>query len=112
MPARTTLAMLVALLISIPTIAQDINSQLIEAAKKGDTVSIKTLLDAGADVNAKNGNGFTALMWAAGRGHTEIAQALLDAGADVNAKGNDGQTALMAATQAGHPQIAQALLEM
>ena len=26
--------------------------ELIEAAKKGDTVSIKALLDAGADVNA------------------------------------------------------------
>ena len=52
MPARMILAMLVALLIPIPAYTQDINSQLIEAAKKGDTVSIKALLEAGADVNA------------------------------------------------------------
>ncbi len=46
MPARMMPAMLLALLISIPAIAQDINSQLIEAAKKGDTVNIKALLEA------------------------------------------------------------------
>ncbi len=84
MPARMITAMFMALLISIPAYAQDIDLQLIEAAKKGDTVSIKALLEAGADVNAKDNDGLTALMWAAVRGHTETAQALLEAGADVN----------------------------
>ncbi|MCH7804350.1 MAG: ankyrin repeat domain-containing protein [Acidobacteria bacterium] len=79
MPARMIIAMLLALLISTPAIAQDINSQLIEAAKNGDTVSIKALLDAGADVNAKNEDGLTALWWAAG--HTEIVELLKKAGA-------------------------------
>ena len=85
MPARMIIAMLLALLISIPAIAQDINSQLVEAAKNGDTVSIKALLEAGADVNTTDANDRTALIWAAQKGHTETAQALLEAGADLNA---------------------------
>ena len=103
------IAMLMALLISIPAIAQDINSQLIEAAKKGDTVSIKALLEAGADVNTADVNGRTALIWAAQKGHTETSQALLEAGADVNAKGEDGYTALMYAANAGHTEIVELL---
>ena len=35
MPARMIIAMLAALLIPIPAYAQDVNSQLIEAAKRG-----------------------------------------------------------------------------
>ena len=81
MPDRMIIAMLLALLISIPAIAQDINSELIEAAKNGDTVSIKALLDAGADVNVKGEDGYTALMFAANAGHTEIVELLKAAGA-------------------------------
>ena len=86
MPARIIIAMLLVLLIPSPADAQDLNSQLIEAAKKGDTVSVKALLDAGAEANARDDDRQTALMWAAQEGHTETAQALLDAGAYVNAK--------------------------
>ncbi len=80
MPARMIIAML-ALVISIPTIAQDINSELIEAAKNGDTVSIKALLEAGADVNAKASGGKTALLAAAEGGHTDIIDLLRKVGA-------------------------------
>ena len=44
MPARMITAMLAALLISIPAIAQDVNSQLIEAAKNGETEKVRALL--------------------------------------------------------------------
>ena len=65
MPARMITAMLLALLIPVPAYAQDVNSQLIEAAKNGQTEKVKTLLEAGAKVNAKNKNGLTALIGAA-----------------------------------------------
>ncbi len=54
---------------------------LIGAAKKGDTETVKTLLAAGADVNAQNWVGQTALMQAAWHGHTAIVEILKEAGA-------------------------------
>ena len=110
MPARMIIAMLLALLISIPAIAQDINSQLVEAAKNGDTVSIMALLEAGADVNTTDVNDRTALIWAAQKGHTETAQALLEAGADVNAE-RRGTTALKIARSRGHTYLEPLLRE-
>ena len=41
---------------------------LILASSEGYTEVVKSLLDKGADVNANDHNGFTALMWAAYRG--------------------------------------------
>ena len=57
------------------------NSQLIEAASRGETEKVKALLDAETDVEAKNNNGHTALMLAGLSGHTETVAALLEAGA-------------------------------
>ena len=55
---------------------------LIEAAWKGDTDTVQTLLAQGADVNAKHNIGFfTALMLAQQEGHKEIFQLLKEAGA-------------------------------
>jgi len=56
------------------------------------------LIQAGADVNAKDTNGSTALIWAAQRcGLHELVKALVEAGADVNAKAAGGATPLMMA---------------
>ena len=71
---------------------------------------VQALLAKGAEVNAKNNNGVTALMAASLSGHLEVLQALLAKGADVNAKANNGATALDAATAGGHPEV-RALLQ-
>jgi len=74
---------------------------LIHAAEKGDTETVKMLLNKGADVNAKDKDGETALMYAAQKGHTEIVEILLINGADINAKDKDGNTALILAAAWG-----------
>jgi len=75
---------------------------------------IRLLLDAGADVAARNSNGYTALMLAALLGDPGDARLLLDAGADVNATIQDGATVLMQAVARrhhGHVPMVQLLLD-
>ena len=66
--------------------------EIIEAARRGDAAAVGSLLDRGADVDAAQGDGMTALHWAAERGHAEIAEVLLSASADVEAKTRIGFT--------------------
>ena len=86
--------------------------QLIDAARNGDVAAVQTLLAGGADANAAQGDGMTALHWAAERGHAVVADLLLSAGATVEAKTRIGSyTPLHLASRAGHSSIATALLD-
>lgn len=67
--------------------------QLIEAVKAGDERAVRALIDRGVDVNAREGDGATALHWAVERDAAGIAEALLRAGADVTAANDYGVTA-------------------
>jgi ankyrin repeat protein len=69
-----------------PPAASDKADALAEAARKGDAASVKKLLDAGVDVNAKFRYNRTALSFAADRGHVDVVKVLLDRGADVTIK--------------------------
>jgi ankyrin repeat protein len=72
---------------------------------------IEHLIDHGADVNAKGGNGYTALILASFYGHIDIVRLLIDAGADVNASSNTGSTALMLASDCGYLDIVRLLID-
>ncbi len=72
---------------------------------------VRLLLKWGADVNATNANGDTALMMSASEGSKEMFDLLLKAGADVNATNANGETAFMWACFAGNLKIAQSLLK-
>jgi ankyrin repeat protein len=81
------------------------------AAKSGDAAAVKALLKQGADVNAAQGDGMTALHWAASRGDAAMAQMLLSAGANIRATTRLGAiTPLHLASQAGHAPVVAALL--
>ena len=56
-----------------------------DAAMQGDVAGLRALLAKGADVNAPQGDGMTALHWAAQRGDSAMATALLRARASVRA---------------------------
>ena len=69
---------------------------------------IHALVAAGANVNARDGDGETALLIAASAGRTDCVKALIQAGADVNVKAYYGGSALGAAGT-NHPAITAAL---
>ena len=79
-------------------------------AYNGNLEMVRFLLEQGANANAKDNQGTTALIGAAYNGHAEIVKALLAYGADSNAKQYDGQTALMGAAFRGHAEIVKILL--
>jgi ankyrin repeat protein len=73
-----------------------------DAAQAGDEVAIQKLLDAGTDINERNGNGETALFAAAlVYGRDKTMDYLLQRSADFTIRNNDGLTVLHAAALAG-----------
>jgi ankyrin repeat protein len=82
-----------------------------DAAMAHDRDAVKALLKSGADVNAAQGDGMTALHWASRNGDAELAQMLLFAGANVKATTRlGGYTPLMMAAEQGHATVIAALL--
>jgi len=70
---------------------------------------VRVLLDAGADVDARQHGGYTALMEAALQGNEEMVRALLDAGADPMLTSDEGRSAVDFAESEGYPDLADLL---
>jgi len=87
-----------------------VNTTWERAVRRGDVQAVRELLRSGADVDARDRHGQTALMLAAHRGHEEIAVLLAEAGADLNVTAKYNLTALMLAIVAGHPAVARVLI--
>ncbi|MXZ69920.1 MAG: hypothetical protein F4Z04_00215 [Acidobacteria bacterium] len=84
---------------------------LVEAARADDAQGVKALIDAGADVNARQGDGAGALHWATHRDNLAIARLLIDAGADPNAANDLDATPLWLAAENGSAPITELLLD-
>jgi ankyrin repeat protein len=98
------------------------NAALFAAAVSGDTNAARAAIEAGADVNARDGHGMTPLMLAA-RGerpnqsspevtdHPDVVRLLLERGAEVNAtEGSEGFHALFWAVRYGHGEVVKVLI--
>jgi len=93
--------------------AQDIGRQLREAVRAHDAGKVKELLIMpGADVNAKNQYGQTALHIAASRGYMEMAKILIANGANLDIRDEDNQTPADLAQKNGNKQIADFLRQV
>ncbi|MDE3154414.1 MAG: ankyrin repeat domain-containing protein, partial [Acidobacteriota bacterium] len=96
-----------ALLVAAPS-----HTPVADAAMLGNNATVKNLLEHGADVNAAQADGMTALHWAAVNGDVDLAKMLMYAGADVNASTRvGGYTALDIAAKDGHAEMVEALLK-
>ena len=85
---------------------------LILATIKGDENMVKSVLQAGADVNRTNQQmGKTALVEAASNRCTKIAILLIEAGADMNIVDKSGHAALMLAVRKGNLRIGEVLIK-
>lgn len=84
---------------------------LIDAAEAGNEREVTRLLNAGADVNAQNDEGDSALHTAVWEGHVSIVQLLLKQGALINAQNENGETPLHWAAEKGLFDIVSLLLE-
>lgn len=83
-----------------------------DAAMRGEVDVVKVLLRQGADVNAAQGDGMTALHWAAEKGDVEITAMLIFAGANLEAVTRLGDyTPLHLASKSGQGPAVETLLE-
>lgn len=78
----------------LPNLPEQIPLQHV-AANLGQIDVLKYILDADADIDAKDCNGWTALRWAVWSDSVEAVILLLEHGASVDSKGNDGETTLL-----------------
>ena len=83
-----------------------------DAAMRQDIEAVRTLLQSGADVNAAQGDGMTALHWAAEHDNVELTDMLIYAGANVGPTTRVGAyTPLMVGARAGNGVVVSHLLE-
>jgi ankyrin repeat protein len=99
------------LLLVASTVAANPDLRLVEAAKKQDRATVRTLLLEKVDVNEPQGDGATAIAWAAHWDDLEMAELLIDAGANVNAANDYGITPLWLAATNRSLAMVKTLLE-
>ena len=112
-PITCLLAVTASLALAAPVHAQvdcsDWNTAVFfEAAEVSD---VTRCLQAGANLEARDGSGYTPLHWAAHFGNVEAVEALLAAGADPNAQDRGFFTPLHNAASSGNVKTVMVLLE-
>ncbi len=100
-----------ALAVAVCSAAQAADTPLIEAVRGGDAAAVRTLLDRGADADARAADGATALHWAAYADDLASVELLIAAGADVVARNRAGVTPLSLAAATADAALVARLIE-
>ena len=89
-----------------------LDTPVADAAQRHDLSAVRRLLQQGADVNAAQGDGMTALHWAVRHGDVELGKTVIYAGADVNAGTRIGRyTPLHMAARSANVSLVSLLLK-
>ncbi len=94
----------------------NLDQQLVDALYRGlddnNRAEIMSLIEQGADINVKDDDGWTPLIYASRLGHLDLVKYLVENGADVSVKdGIEGWTALIHASIKGDVDIVKYLVE-
>ena len=108
--ARVSILAFLLALVTVTARAGAADLPLVDAAAQQNWQQVRTLLDAGADVNAPRADGVTALLLAAHWDDIGTVEVLLAGGADPNAADDHGVTPLMRASENASVAVARALL--
>ena len=95
--------------LAISAVYADINKDLVDSAKYRYVVRVQSLIKQGANVNAKDENGWSALMFASTQGDLELVKFLVENGADINVRNKNGFTAITEATRNKYLEVVQYL---
>ncbi|MBK7820545.1 MAG: ankyrin repeat domain-containing protein [Tessaracoccus sp.] len=90
---------------------EQLDEQLREAAWADDVPRARTLIEQGADVNAKDSTEQSAYLVATSEGYLELLRLTLDNGADIDAKDSWNGTGLIRAAERGHHLVVGELLQ-
>jgi len=91
-------------------VSAEIGGQLLIKAARGNSIELaKLLLAKGVNVNTKDEDKKTALMWAVDNNFIELSKFLIENRADVNGKNKNGQTAFVMAKRRGNQQMVDML---
>jgi uncharacterized protein len=99
-----------AAILSVALAAAANRPPLLEAARNSDATTLRALLQKGADVNAAEADGTTALHWASYRDDGDSADLLIRAGAKVDVANDLGATPLWTASLNGSEAMVRRLL--
>jgi len=95
---------------TVHTQQQSLNEELLRTVAEGDLIKVRSLVDAGADIQFRDEYGWTPLIQAAAMGNFDVVKYLVIKGADVNTVGGDRSTALQHAVFYDHVAMVRFLI--
>ncbi|MGG3306990.1 ankyrin repeat domain-containing protein [Paenibacillus lautus] len=90
---------------------QNMDHELIEYAEQGNTEQVRQLLQSGANINATDEQGRTAVMAATYHNHVGTVEALIQAGADINIRDKQLNNVFLYAGAEGMVEILRLAIE-